>query len=95
MELSFDAESEGKATTVRKATQSIGCSVSESDHTNRCFPTAIASSVRDISPSPVAPQFSTVDGARQENSIGGPVSVGGPPTATDTVGNISEISTTK
>ena len=87
-ECSIDAEAEGKATTLRKATQSIGCCESESDHTHRCFPTAIASSVRDISPSPVAPQVATEDGAQQKNCLGGPVSVGGPPTATDTVGNI-------
>ena len=66
----------------------IGCCESDSDHTHRCFPTAIASSVRDISPSPVAPQVATEDGAQHKNCLGGPVSVGGPPTATDTVGNI-------
>ena len=56
--------------------------MSESDHTNRWFPTGIASSVSDFGPSPVSPEVPTVDGAHQENGLRWPVAAGGPPTAT-------------
>ena len=68
MECSIDAEAVGKATTVQKATQSIGeemngCGVSQCDRTNRWFPNGFATSVSDFGPSPIAPQVATVDGA--------------------------------
>ena len=56
--------------------------MSKSDHTNRCFPTGIAGSVSDFGHSSVSPKFATVDGAHQENGLGGTVAAVGPPTAT-------------
>ena len=86
MERSIDAEAEIKATTVEKATKSIGeennwCGVSESDQTNWWCSTAIARSVIYLCPFSVGPQVATVDGAHQENGLGGPAAVVGPPTA--------------